>query len=103
MIEDIGLDKIKVYNKKAQVKQKGAEVLTQTIDKNIEISFYSMIEAMKFTTKITDVLTGTTMSKRGVDKVKEAINTVDDVLGFDTRDIMKNVLENGLAKKYLAE
>lgn len=29
-------------------------------------------------------------------KFKGAINTVDDVLGFDTRDTIKGVLENGI-------
>ena len=59
--------------------------------------FDSKIEAMKFTNKIIDTLTGTTMSKRGADKVRDMMSTVDDVLGFDTRDTIKGVLENGIA------
>ena len=35
------------------------------------------------------------MSDRGVKKVKNAFDKVDDVLGFDTRGTVKGVIENG--------
>lgn len=34
---------------------------------------------------------------RGSEKVKDAFNKVDDVLGFNTRDTIKGVIENGVA------
>lgn len=56
-----------------------------------------MLEAKKFVTKITDAITGKTAFARGTDKVKETLNTVDDVLGLNTKDIVKGVVTNGIA------
>ena len=92
----ITLDKVKTYNGKVQVHQKGEEVSIQTIENNFTISFDGVIEAMKFVTKITDAITGTTISDRGTEKVKKAFNKVDDVLGFDTRGTVKGVIETGI-------
>ena len=92
----IMLEDIKQYNGKPQINQKNADVNIQATEKNLTIKFYGMIEAKKFVTKITDAITGTTLFKRGTEKVKETFNTVDDVLGFNTRDTVKGVLENGL-------
>lgn len=92
----IMLEDIKQYNGKPQINQKNADVNIQATEKNLTIKFYGMIEAKKFVTKITDAITGTTFFKRGTEKVKETFNTVDDVLGFNTRDTVKGVLENGL-------
>ena len=92
----IMLEDIKQYNGKPQINQKNADVNIQATEKNLTIKFYGMIEAKKFVTKITDAITGTTLFKRGTEKVKETFNTVDDVLGFNTRDTVKGVLENWL-------
>lgn len=91
------LDSIKVYNGKVQLQQKGNCLYVQTYNKNFSINFSGRIEAMKFANKIIDTITCTTMSDRGINKVKQAINKVDDVLGFDSRDTIKGVLENGIA------
>ena len=96
LIENILLEKIKIHNGKIQAEQKSNNVFIQTKDKNINISFLGMMDAIKFTTKLKDVITNTTVTERSVDKIKGAINTVDDVLGFDTRNVVKGVLENGL-------
>ena len=87
---------IKLYNNKVQVHQKNTEVYIQTIKNNFTIKFDNAIEAVKFVTKVTDAVTGTTMSDRGVKKVKNAFDKVDDVLGFDTRGTVKGVIENGI-------
>ena len=97
LIDVINLEDIKIYNDKVQIQQKGAEVRIQTINKNIKVSFYSIFKANKFVTKIVDTITGTTMTERSTDKIKGAINTVNDVLGIDTRDTLKGVVENGIA------
>lgn len=97
LIDVINLEDIKIYNDKVQIQQKGAEVRIQTINKNIKVSFYSIFKANKFATKIVDTITGTTMTERSTDKIKGAINTVNDVLGIDTRDTLKGVVENGIA------
>lgn len=55
-----------------------------------------MIEARKFTGKIIDTVTGTTLAQRVSDKTKGAFEMVDDTLGLDTRGTMKSVLEQGI-------
>ena len=37
------------------------------------------------------------MGECRTDKIKDAINTIDDVLGIDTRNTIKGVMENGIA------
>lgn len=96
LIDIIQLENVKFYNDTAQIKQKGSEVTVQTVEKNITLVFSGMLEARKFTGKIMDAVTGTTVVKRGSDKIKDAFNMVDDTLGFDTRGTIKGVLENGV-------
>ena len=96
-VEVINLNDIKVYNEKVQIHQNGAEVNIQTINKNIIISFSNILKANKFVRSIVDTVTGTTMTKRSVKKINGAIDTVDDVLGIDTRDTIKNAVEVGVS------
>lgn len=96
LIDIIPLESVKVYNDAAQIKQKGDTVDVQTVDKNISIVFSGMLEARKFTGKIVDAVTGTTLARRSSDKIKGAFNMVDDTLGLDTRGTIKGILENGV-------
>ena len=96
LIDILLLETVKVYNDTAQVKQKGDTVEVKTIDKNIAIVFSGMLEARKFTGKIVDAVTGTTLARRSSDKIKDAFNIVDDTLGLDTRGTIKGFLENGV-------
>lgn len=96
LVEIILLESIKFYNNEAQIKQKMSTVTIQTTEKNITLVFAGMIEATKFTKKIVDAVTGTTMAKRSADKIKDAFNIVDDTLGVDTRGAIKGILENGI-------
>ncbi len=96
LVEVIALENVKFYNEEAQIKQKGSAVDIQTIEKNVTITFTGMLEARKFTGKIIDAVTGTTLAKRGSDKIKGAFNMVDDTLGLDTRGTIKGLLENGV-------
>ena len=93
VINIVNISDIKLYNNKVQVHQKNTEVYIQTIKNNFTIKFDNAIEAVKL---VTDAVTGTTMSDRGVKKVKNAFDKVDDVLGFDTRGTVKGVIENGI-------
>ena len=70
IINIVNISDIKLYNNKVQVHQKNTEVYIQTIKNNFTIKFDNAIEAVKFVTKVTDVVTGTTMSDRGVKKLK---------------------------------
>lgn len=96
LVDIISLENIKFYNGTAQIKQKGSDVEVQTVDKNTTLVFYGVIEARKFTGKIVDAVTGTTLAKRSSDKIKGAFDMVDETLGFDTRGTIKSVLENGV-------
>lgn len=51
-----------------------------------------MFKANKFVNKIVNTITGTTRMSRGVKKINNAIDTVDNVLGIDTRDTIKGVI-----------
>lgn len=96
LVDIILLENIKFYNETAQITQKGNTVEIQAITKNTTISFSGMLEARKFTGKIIDAATGTTLAKRVSDKTKSAFNMVDETLGLDTRGTMKSLLENGV-------
>ncbi len=96
MIQEINLSDVKIYNGTAQVKQRGSNVDIQTIPKNFTFEFSSLLEARKFTSKIIDTVTESTVAKRVSDKTKNAFELVDDTLGLDTRGTIKNVLEQGL-------
>ena len=96
LVDIVSLTNIKFYNDVAQVKQKGNVVEIQTVEKNITITFYGMLEAKKVAGKIVDTVTGTTFAKRGSEKIKGALNMVDETLGLDTRGTIKGLLENGV-------
>ena len=96
LIDTFPIDTIKFYNDTPQIKQKGCSVQIQTESLNIAITFPGILEATKFTGKITDASTGTTLAKRSSQKVKDAFNIVDDTLGLDTRGAIRGILENGV-------
>ena len=96
LVDIIPLESVKFYNDAAQIKQKGSEVEVQTVEKNLTIIFSGMLEARKFTGKIVDAVTGTTLAKRSSNKIKDAFTMVDDTLGLDTRGTIKGVLEQGV-------
>ena len=96
LVDVIMLETVKFSNNAAQIKQKNDTVEVQTTDKNIALVFSGMLEARKFTGKIVDAVTGTTLAKRSSDKIKDAFGMVDDTLGLDTRGTIKGILENGV-------
>lgn len=96
LIDIVSLDKIKVYNDSVQIKQKMNELQVQTLEKNFSIYASGMLEAKKIITKIIDAITGTTVSKRGSQKISGVIELADETLGLDTRSMVKGVLENGI-------
>ena len=96
LLDTIELNTVKFYNEAAQIKQKGTDVVIQSTVGNISFTFSGILEARKFTGKIIDAVTGTTLAKRSSDKVKDAFELADDTLGLDTRGTLKSVLEQGL-------
>lgn len=96
VLDVIELNKIKIFNNVPQIKQKMTELEIQTEEKKLSLYFNGMIEAKKVMTKIIDATTNTTVLKRGSEKVKSAIDLVDDTLGLDTRGVVRGVVENGI-------
>lgn len=96
LVDSFPINTIKCYNGSPQITQKGTSIQIQTQSENIDLTFTGIIDASKFTNKLIDVLTGTTLAKRGSQKVKDAFALVDDTLGLDTRGTLKGLLENGV-------
>ena len=96
LIDILPLDSVKVYNNAAQVKQKGNTVELQTVGKNVPIVFSGMLDARRFTAKTIEAVTGTSAARRASNKIKDAINLVDDTLELDTKGTIKGILENGV-------
>ncbi len=96
LVDIIYLNDIKVFNGEVQCKQKLNDLVIQTSKKNFTLSFNSLFEAKKVNTKVLNAVTGTTVAERGSNKVKGALDLVDETLGLDTRGIAKGLLENGV-------
>ncbi len=96
LVDQLILENIKQFNGNYLVNQKGSNVSIQSVNKDYTITFEDILKAKVFVTKIMDALTAKSLSQRGVDKVKGAFNTVDDILGFDTRKTLKGTIENGI-------
>lgn len=88
-VEVFLLDTIKFYKGEPQIRQKGNRVMIQTAEETCRISFPGMFEAMKFTGRLMDTVTGTTLAERSTDKVISVIGTVSDALGFSMPDSRK--------------
>lgn len=94
-------DDIKIYNDIPQVKQKESSVEIFLTLEEIKIDFYSRTEAHKFVNAVYELLTGKTTTTRSAEKIKSAIKLVDNTLGIDTMDTVKNVMEKGIAGSLL--
>lgn len=90
------IQEIKIYDEKPQVIQKGNTVEVYFSSEFLTLQFNSILEISKFKMAIMKLLTGKSMQARGADKVKGAINTLDDALGIDTVHTVKDALENGI-------
>ncbi|MEE3343095.1 MAG: hypothetical protein VZS44_03295 [Bacilli bacterium] len=96
LIDIIALNDIKIHNNEVQCSSKGFDVDIQTIRKNIKLTFNGLINPKKICNIIKNELTGTNALSRGSDKVNNALNTVDETLGVDSRGVVKGFLENGI-------
>lgn len=87
---------MKVYNDVPQIKQHGCMVEIYLTNTEITFDFYSKFEAYKFATAANKLVTGKSMSERGAEKVKGAVNLVDDTFGINTVGTIKSAVENGM-------
>lgn len=96
IVDIIPLQEVKIYKGEVQAKQNSSEINIQTINKNITLYFSGMFEARKVNSKIINTVSGTSMAERGAEKIKGAIDLVDETLGLDTRGMVKGLMENGV-------
>lgn len=94
--EIFNLSDIKYFNNKPQITLKGNEVFIQTKQRNFNIVFESPNNSKKFNSNLIDAITGKTANQRRIEKIKGAIDDVDDILGFNTRDVLKEAMVNGV-------
>ena len=95
------ISEIKVYNGVPQIKQIKAnsnEVILNLLSCEVEMSFSSRLEAHKFVNAVYGLVTGKSTAERGAEKLKGAVDMVNDTLGIDTVGTVKNVLENGITR-----
>ena len=96
LIDIVELSDLKIYNGEVQCKQKMTELQIQTKKKNFSIYLTGIFEAKKVNTLIINTITGTTVAKRGSNKVKDGLDLVDETLDMDTRGVVRGLLENGI-------
>lgn len=96
LIDIVELSDLKIYNGEVQCKQKMTELQIQTKKKNFLIYLTGIFEAKKVNTLIINTITGTTVAKRGSNKVKDGLDLVDETLDMDTRGVVRGLLENGI-------
>ena len=90
------VEDIKVYNDVPQIKQNGLMVEIYLTNTEIILDFDSKSAAHKFANTANELITGKSMSERGAEKFKGALNLVDDTLGISTVGTIKSVVENGV-------
>ena len=87
---------IKTYEDIPQIKANGKRIEIYFIDNEIIFEFYSKSELQKFFNEINKLLTGQTNAQRNAQKIKNAINLIDDTLGINTVEVTCNALKDGL-------
>ena len=92
----LSLADVKYFNGEPQIRQKGSDVTIQTTWQNCTITLANILEARVFLERAKDAATGTTIVDRSSNKAKGAFNVVDDVLGMDTRETIKGVMQDGI-------
>lgn len=95
-IEAYPIDEIKIYNDIPQIKQNGSHVEIFFTGEEIAVDLISKNEVSKFINKALELLTGKNRVKRASDKVKSVIGVVDDTLGINSVEALKNVAGKSL-------
>ena len=90
---------IKIYKEDPQVKRKKGRVEVYLKGAELELEFIQPKEAAAFRTAVFDLITGKTSLKRGMEKVRGAIDDIDDALGVDTVGTIAQVTKAGLGSR----
>lgn len=89
-------EEIKIYKDVPQIKANNCNVMIYLLSKEIQIEFKTRGEVHKFTSAAFELLTGKTAFARGAEKVKNAVDVVDNTLGINTVETVKSVVTNGV-------
>ena len=95
-LKNFPVEDIKVYNDVPQIKQNNCMIEIYLTNMEITLNFDSKFAAHKFADAANKLVSGKSMSERGAEKVKGAVNLVDDALGISTVGMIKSVVENGV-------
>lgn len=90
------IEDIKMYEGVPQVKTKSNNVEIYLKSGEKEFAFDSKNELHKFVSAINKLLTGKSGTERNAEKVKKAIDLVNDTLGIDVLKCSTNVTKNNL-------
>ena len=88
---------VKIDKDAPQIKQTGNAVKICFTDKDRVLVFEDKKEARTFVINAWETVTGKTAFERSIDKLKQALDCIDDVLEIDIRALIKSTLENRLA------
>lgn len=95
-VEIISVKDIKVYRDDPQIKLEDSSVEIFFTNGEKVVHLYSKNEARKFMDKAFELLTGKTRATRVSDKVKDAVDLIDETIGLNVADTVKAVIDGGL-------
>ena len=88
---------VKTYKEAPQIKQTDTSVKICFSTEDRVIVFENKKEARDFVINAWETVTGKTAFERNIDKLKQALDCIDDILEIDIRALIKSTLENRLA------
>lgn len=94
-VETYPVDKIKMYQGVPQIKTKADVVEIYFTSTEKEFTFVSKTELHKFMSSAIKLITGKTKVERGAEKLKHAIEVIDDTLGVDIVGATGKVIKSG--------
>ena len=84
VMENIPINKIKIYKGKVQIKQKKSTLIIQTVDKNIEFTLDNILEAKQVVEKIINVRTDTNFWDRTIVITDNLTKIIKSFIGLTT-------------------
>jgi hypothetical protein len=87
---------VKTFKEVPDITQTDATVKICFTTEDRIVVFGDKKEARTFVINAWEIITGKTAFERHLDKLKKALDYVDDTLGFDIRDVIKEALTSGV-------
>ncbi len=98
-VEKHSVNAIKIYKEKPQVCQKENFVEVYMTSGEMELLFADKKEAKHFVRAAFEICTGKSRARRGFEKVKKAVATVNEELGIDTIDAVASLATTAVSGK----